>query len=77
MGIVTNGASLGFAARYPGRLSENTDRSEKVAVADGSWQHTRIILEPLNQAHAPIELTAENREDFAVLGEFERVVRLT
>ena len=46
----------------------------KVADEDGSWRQTRILLEPLNQAHEPIELAPENREDFTVIGEFVRVV---
>jgi SOS-response transcriptional repressor LexA len=49
--------------------------SEKSASGDGSWHHERILLEPLNPAFRPIELTAENEGDVAVLAEYVTTLR--
>jgi type III restriction enzyme len=50
--------------------------SEKAAEEEGDWRHTRIILKPLNPAHAPIVLTPESENDVRVMAEFVQVVGL-
>ncbi len=47
-------------------------RSEKAPTPDGSWTHTRIVLEPENPAYAPIVLTAP--DDLRVIAEFVTVI---
>lgn len=46
-------------------------RSEKRVEADGSWEHTRIRMIPLNPEFAEWELTPE---EFRVIGEFVAVL---
>jgi SOS-response transcriptional repressor LexA len=48
--------------RYTSRKTEN---------ADGTWQHSRIVLEPLNKDFESFELGGE---DFRVIAEFVRVL---
>jgi SOS-response transcriptional repressor LexA len=44
-------------------------RSEKEAV-DGSWRHSRIVLEPLNPAYELIVVPAEPEGAVLVIAEF-------
>ena len=44
-------------------------RSEKEST-DGSWRHTRIVLEPLNRAYEPIVVAAEPEGSVLVIAEF-------
>ncbi len=55
------------------RFSVKRYRSEKTADKDG-WRHVKIVLEPVNRAFAPIELTAEDEEAVAVVAEFVEVI---
>ncbi len=48
-------------------------RSEKASTPDGSWTHTRIVLEPENPAYDPIVLTGP--DDIRVIAEFVGVVQ--
>jgi hypothetical protein len=48
--------------------------SEKEAAPDGSWQHTRIVLRPLNPAFEPIVLTPKDEGDVRVIAELVGVV---
>ena len=49
-------------------------KSEKSKFPDGSWKHTRIILEPLNPAFAPIELQDIDEGDVRVVAELVEVL---
>jgi phage repressor protein C with HTH and peptisase S24 domain len=49
-------------------------RSEKTPTPDGSWHHTRIILEPTNPAYEPIVL--DRPDDVRVIAEFVEVLAL-
>lgn len=48
--------------------------SEKARAGDGDWQHTRIVLKPLNPAHQPIVLTPADEGEVRVIAEFVEVV---
>lgn len=50
-------------------------RSEKTYSPDGSWHHTRIILEPTNLDYKPIVVDAP--DDLGVLAEFVGVLEGT
>ncbi|HWO71020.1 MAG TPA: DEAD/DEAH box helicase [Actinomycetota bacterium] len=56
-----------------GRYTVKRYRSEKVAMDDGTWRHSRIWLEPANPSFEPIEL-APDEESVAVIAEFVRVL---
>jgi phage repressor protein C with HTH and peptisase S24 domain len=47
-------------------------RSTKAADGEGSWEHTQIRLEPINESFKPIELSEES--DVRVLAQFIEVV---
>jgi phage repressor protein C with HTH and peptisase S24 domain len=49
--------------------------SEKVSTPGSEWAHTRITLLPLNSDYEPIEITAEDAEDFRIVAEFVQVLR--
>jgi type III restriction enzyme len=49
--------------------------SEKAAADDGSWQHTRIVLKPLNQEFEPIVLTPKDEGEVRVIAELATVLR--
>jgi hypothetical protein len=48
--------------------------SEKAPAGDEGWQHTRIVLKPLNPAHQPIVLTPADEGEVRVIAEFVEVV---
>ena len=45
-------------------------RSEKKQEIDGTWQHEKIVLEPLNKEYKPIVLSNVSEEEFKVIAEF-------
>ena len=51
-------------------------QSEKVAVDDEGWAHSRIVLQPMSTVGAfeDIELAGEQVENFSVIGEFVAVL---
>ncbi len=49
-------------------------QSEKSHDPDGSWQHTRIILEPLNPTFTPIELLDIEESEVRVIAEMVEVL---
>lgn len=49
--------------------------SEKAAVDENSWRHTRIVLSPTNPAYQPIVLDAEDEESVQVLAELVTVLQ--
>jgi phage repressor protein C with HTH and peptisase S24 domain len=51
------------------QYSSRKDRNE-----DGDWQHSKIILSPLNLDYQPIELTPEYEGQVRVLAEFVEVL---
>jgi SOS-response transcriptional repressor LexA len=48
--------------------------SEKVQTDDDSWQHTKIVLKPLNPDFDSIVLTARDEGDVQVIGELVSVL---
>ncbi|MBX7021335.1 S24 family peptidase, partial [Providencia rettgeri] len=48
--------------------------SEKVAHADGEWQHDRITLKPLNPVYQPLFLEPKDEGSVRVIAEFVKVV---
>ncbi len=52
-----------------GAYSLKRFHSKKVASADGSWRHERIVLEPLNRDFEAIEIAPEEAEDFKIIAE--------
>ncbi|WP_144411548.1 S24 family peptidase [Azotobacter chroococcum] len=49
--------------------------SEKVSDEDGSWQHERIILKPLNPAYQPLVLEPDEEGLVRVVAEWVKVLR--
>ena len=49
-------------------------KSEKSSNPDGTWQHTKITLEPLNPAYQPIPIDPSEAEAMTVLAEFLEVL---
>jgi hypothetical protein len=49
--------------------------SEKREAGEGEWQHSRIVLSPLNKAFTPIVISPEEAEHFRILAEFIAVLR--
>ncbi|MFH1369126.1 MAG: DNA/RNA helicase domain-containing protein [Elusimicrobiota bacterium] len=49
-------------------------RSDKKYYKDETWQHERIILEPLNNDFEPIKLTPQEDGEFKVIAEFISVL---
>jgi SOS-response transcriptional repressor LexA len=45
-------------------------RSEKAFSPDGSWRHTKIMLEPLNPEFQPIVFETENEGEIQVIAEY-------
>ena len=43
--------------------------SEKAPTSDGSWQHTRIVLKPLNPEFDSLVLTPKDEGDVGVIAE--------
>jgi len=48
--------------------------SEKVAPADGTWQHSMIRLLPMNPAYMPIVLKGIEEGELSVIAEFVEVL---
>ncbi len=48
--------------------------SERVGDPETEWQHTRIVLKPLNRAYEPIVLTPREEGEVRVLAELVEVV---
>ena len=49
--------------------------SEKQFEKDGTWQHEKILLEPLNREFNPITIAASEADDFQVIAEFVSVLK--
>jgi len=49
--------------------------SEKAGGEDAEWHHTRIVLEPLNRAYEPIELTPEEEGNVTIVAELVSVLQ--
>ena len=48
--------------------------SEKEAVKDEGWRHTRVVLSPLNPDYEPIVVSADEAEDIQIVAEFITVL---
>jgi SOS-response transcriptional repressor LexA len=49
--------------------------SEKRETEEGEWQHSRIVLSPLNKVFVPMVIPPEGAEHFRILAEFIAVLR--
>ena len=65
-----------FDPEYGGSYAIKRYSSKKNYNADGSWQHSEIVLMPLNTRFNPIVLDESESDDFRVIGEFLGVVNL-
>ena len=63
-----------FDPEYGGSYAIKQFSSEKHYNADGTWQHSKIVLKPLNSNYTPIILDEAESEDFRVIGEFLGVI---
>ncbi len=60
---------------YGGSFTLKKYRSEKVVdPKTGEWQHSLIVLDPLNSDFPPIEIAANDEEEFRVIAEFVNVL---
>ena len=48
--------------------------SEKEAVENGGWRHTRVVLSPLNPDYEPIVVSPDEAEDMQIVAEFITVL---
>ena len=48
--------------------------SEKEAVEDGDWRHTRVVLSPLNPDYEPIVVFPDEAEHIQIVAEFITVL---
>jgi hypothetical protein len=48
--------------------------SEKAPTDDGSWQHVRVVLKPLNDTFGPIVLTPKDEGEVRVIAELAAVL---
>ncbi len=48
--------------------------SEKIADADTDWQHTCVVLKPINPAYDPLVLTSEDEGNVEVIAEFDEAL---
>ena len=61
---------------YEGSYSIKEYHSQKKYNEFGEWEHESIELHPLNRAYHRIELSADDIEDFCIIGEFIKVVEV-
>ena len=61
---------------YEGSYSIKEYHSTKKYNEFGEWAHESIELHPLNRAYHRIELSADDIEDFCIIGEFIKVVEV-
>jgi len=59
---------------YGGSYAIKKYSSEKYFNADGTWQHSKILLKPLNPKYNPIVLDETYSDCFRVIGEFLGIV---
>ena len=57
-----------------GQFTVKRYKSEKSSNPDGTWQHTKITLEPLNPAYQPIAIDPSDAESVTVVAEFLEVL---
>ena len=50
-------------------------KSEKKQNKDDTWEHEKIVLEPLNKDYEPVILATEEEGSFKVVAEFVRVIQ--
>jgi SOS-response transcriptional repressor LexA len=60
---------------YGGSFTLKKYHSEKVFDPEtGEWQHTLVVLQPLNSDYPAIEIAANDEEEFGVVAEFVEVL---
>jgi len=57
-----------------GQFTVKRYTSDKSSNPDGTWQHTRITLEPLNPAYQPIRIGPADAKAVTVVAEFLEVI---
>jgi len=57
-----------------GQFTVKRYKSEKVPASDGEWEHSKIVLEPLNPDFKPIEIKSSDADDVKVVAEFLEVL---
>lgn len=57
-----------------GQFTVKRYKSDKKYAKDGTWQHERIILEPINKEYEPITITQHEEGEFKVIAEFLTVL---
>ena len=57
-----------------GQFTVKRYTSEKSSNPDGTWQHTKIMLEPMNPAYKPTLIDSSDAEAVTVLAEFLEVL---
>ena len=65
-----------YDPEYGGRYAIKQYTSEKHYNDDGTWQHSSIVLKPINPSYSPIILDESESEDFRIIGEYLGVVKL-
>lgn len=58
-----------------GSYSIKEYRSEKVAVDDGSWEHTSIVLHPLNAEYSDIVIDSDDADSFKIIGIYKGKIK--
>ncbi|MFH1226525.1 MAG: DNA/RNA helicase domain-containing protein [Planctomycetota bacterium] len=56
------------------RYTVKTYKSEKEYNSDGTWRHTKIVLEPINTEYKPIDLSEYQDEEIQIIAEFIAVI---
>lgn len=64
-----------FDPEYGGRYAIKQYSSEKTYNIDETWQHSKIVLKPLNAKYNPIILDELASEEFRVVGEFLGIIK--
>lgn len=64
-----------YDSDYGGSYAIKQYSSVKHYNADGSWQHSEILLKPLNSKYNPIVLDETDSDSFRVIGEFLGIVK--
>lgn len=65
---------VAYDSDYGGSYAIKQYSSKKHYYADGTWQHSEILLKPLNPKYNPIILDETDSECFRVIGEFLGIV---
>ena len=65
--------STNSVSEKPGTI-QKVYSSEKEVTEDGEWQHTKVVLKPLNAEFDPIVLLPSDEGEVLVIAELHRVL---